>query len=249
MERLLSFPEMFMLYANNPAFAGKFYKEDPFNLTLGNARGKIVLLRDFPVGSPVQVSFGLDYGNRVNYGRRPSETPRNPNAPFFMVQDEFSVTTNWDLYDKWIKIKTMINSVHSRINGGDPGGRGRVFLINYLSAAGGSFPYFIASGHSNPATGGPRLATGKSTPAFNSWKDFPRVDCLNKNGPRFIGPVCTIAFEGTNTLTEEHISRNIRRALPGILMADFPGQGLIDEAIALNFGRHRPANPVWQRSQ
>ncbi|WGS41944.1 hypothetical protein LFL97_19875 [Burkholderia sp. JSH-S8] len=103
------------------------------------------------------------------------------------------MSTNWDLHDgKWAAVKAHLNLANS-------GNRG-IGYINYLSASGGSFPYFVASGHSSPNTDAPNLATGLTTPGWNSrYPDFPRVHC-------FIG-ICTIAFEGTNILTYEYIRK------------------------------------------
>lgn len=132
------------------------------------------------------------------------------------LQDAYSVKTNWDLYNKWQIIKKFINANKSSSE----------LSLNHLSASGGSFPYFIASGHSSAGTSAPRLATGLTTPGWkNKYPDFPRVSC-------FIG-ICTIAFEGTNTLTKNYLNTNdIERT--GIIAADFPGQGLIDSIIRKN---------------
>jgi len=167
---------------------------------LGEVRGKIVILQDF--GSPPK-TFGLDYSG-------------------FIAQDNYSLSTNWDLYRKWTDVKTHIN----KANKANTSERQR-FFINYLSGAGPAitaFPYFVASGHSSPGTSAPRLATGKTTPGWKDWPDFPRVNC-------FIG-ICTIAFEGTNILTYQEITN--KKMYTGIVMADFPGGGLIDSVIKLN---------------
>jgi 1-phosphatidylinositol phosphodiesterase len=251
---MLSFSEMFMLYVNNPAFAGKFYQGPVQELSLGSVRGKILLLRDFSNQVPLRdgavcpkgyttkakekicdADFGLDYGNKVNFGT--TEEPKG--VPWFFVEDTFSMSNNWGLYDKWIKVKTMIDRIDRDVKDGQLP-NGIAYYINYLSASGGVvFPYFVASGHSSPATGAPRLATGRTTPGWKSWEDFPRVNCL--------GVICTIAFEGTNTLAANHISSKIKKGLVGILMADFPGQGLIDAVIALNFEGDQSANATWKK--
>lgn len=132
------------------------------------------------------------------------------------MQDDFNVTTNWDLYDKWGKVKNFVEKEKSA----------HAFSINHLSASGGSFPYFIASGHSSNGTGAPRLATGLTTPGWkNHYPDFPRVSC-------FVG-ICTIAFEGTNTLTKNYLNKNSLQRT-GVIAADFPGQGLIDAIVNKN---------------
>ena len=131
-------------------------------------------------------------------------------------QDDYTLNTNWDLYNKWTKIKKHFNDGNTTAG----------IHINYLSASGGSFPYFVASGHSSPATGAPRLATGYTTPGWNSsYPDFPRTDC-------FIG-ICTISFEGTNELTMNYLNDG-GISFAGIVMADFPGSGLINTVILRN---------------
>ncbi|MBF2062909.1 MAG: phosphatidylinositol-specific phospholipase C [Calothrix sp. C42_A2020_038] len=135
----------------------------------------------------------------------------------FDSQDNYNLKTNWDLHQKWTYVKAHINKANASNKD--------KFFINYLSGSGGSFPYFVASGHSSPGTSAPRLSTGATTPAFkNKYPDFPRVNCR-------IG-ICTIAFEGTNVLTYEKIKN--KQMYTGIIMADFPGGGLIDSVIKLN---------------
>lgn len=178
------------------------------NPTLGEMRGKIVILQDFA---------------RENCGH-PDRCARTDKPIYgicyctFSSQDVFKLKTNWDLYDKWLKVKAHLAAADS--DSGD------TKYINYLSAAEGAFPYFVASGHSSPATGAPRLATGRTTPGWkNSWPNFPRVNCA-------LG-ICTIAFEGTNILTYGALGTYYKNRV-GIIMADFPGPGLIDRTIALN---------------
>ncbi|GEM_PF-604392 len=164
------------------------------NPTLNEIRGKFVILQEFG-----GAKYGLSYGA-------------------IDKQDDYSLSTNWDLYDKWIAVKDhMEKSEH--------GNRDTMYM-NYLSGAGGSFPYFVASGHSSPGTSAPRLSTGLTTPGWNSsYPDFPRTTC-------FIG-ICTISFEGTNTLTADYIA-NGQSNFVGMVMADFPGKKLIENVINLN---------------
>lgn len=162
------------------------------NPELDEIRGKFVILQEFG---------GADYG--IPYGGLDK-------------QDEYSLGTNWDLYDKWTAVKDHINKAKN-------GSRDTIYM-NYLSGANGSFPYFVASGHSSPGTSAPRLATGLTTPGWNSsYPDFPRTTC-------FIG-ICTISFEGTNTLTADYVSNG---GFTGMVMADFPGERLIKNIINLN---------------
>ncbi|HEY0384061.1 MAG TPA: phosphatidylinositol-specific phospholipase C [Candidatus Elarobacter sp.] len=135
----------------------------------------------------------------------------------FDIQDDWHLNSNADLYDKWKSVKAQLAKAN---NDTQP-----TTYMNYLSAAGGSFPYFVASGHSSPGTSAPRLATGRTSPGWKSWHDFPRVNCA-------IG-ICTIAYEGTDVLTYERLGKDFKKRV-GVIMADFPGHGLIDRIIALN---------------
>ncbi|QTL94381.1 1-phosphatidylinositol phosphodiesterase precursor [Aeromonas jandaei] len=163
--------------------------------TLEEVRGKVIILQDYPGENITGIRYSL-----------------------FDVQDSFNMTTNWDLYDKWLKVKNHLEKANTnQKNSG---------YINYLSASGGSFPYFVASGHVSPGTSASRLATGLTTPGWSSsYRDFPRTNC-------FIG-ICTISFEGTNTLTRNYLSRP-DVVYAGIVAADFPGADLIAKIIELN---------------
>lgn len=169
------------------------------NPTLGEMRGKIVILQDFDREASINPRYGIPYNS-------------------FVIEDTFKLGSNWDLYNKWLKVQAHLELAN--------GGAGKVIkYMNYLSASGGSFPYFVVSGHSNPRTGARRLATGMTTPAFRyTWLDFPRVSC-------FLG-ICTIAFEGTNVLTSDRLNRYRNRV--GTIMTDFPGPLLIEQIIAIN---------------
>lgn len=173
-----------------------FWQPTSENPRLGDIRGKIVVLQDFDA----KERYGIPYKT-------------------FDIQDDYELGSNWDLYDKWTKVKAHLRKAID-------GGRETKYM-NYLSGSGGSFPYFVASGHSSPGTSAPRLATGRTTPGWkDSWPDFPRISC-------FLG-ICTIAFEGTNVLTYERLGKGEFSGRVGILMADFPGPGLIERTIRLN---------------
>ena len=193
-----TFDETWKRYWN--VYKGNFLKYSGDNPRLGQMRGKIVLLQDFAGDQ-----YGIDYDT-------------------LSAQDSYTLTTNWELYHKWELVKsklTSTNTVPSVCNSNNP----CPVMINYLSASGGSFPYFVASGKSSPGTDASRLPTGKTTPGFSGWPDFPRVACL--------GSLCTIAFEGTNNLTYEWLKEETRSRV-GLVMADFPGPGLIEQIIQVN---------------
>ncbi|MGL6176521.1 MAG: phosphatidylinositol-specific phospholipase C domain-containing protein [Vibrionaceae bacterium] len=167
---------------------------DSNNPKLGEIRGKFVFIRDFNI-----------FGGRIGIERSS-----------LTIQDDHHLTTNWDLYGKWEKVKSHFMS-HASYGG---------VSLNYLSGSSGSFPYFVASGKSSPETNAPQLWTGVSTVDKNKYKDFPRRDCL--------GTLCSIYFAGTNQLTEQWLLKD-RFPLPlGIVAIDFPGPSLVDAIIQSN---------------
>ena len=178
-----------------------FYLQAPRRgTTLGEARGRFVLLSNIGNLNP----YGLSYSN-------------------FDIQDDYALTTNWSLHDKYLKVVRQLHRAAS----GDP----RQFYVNYLSGSVGSFPYFVASGHVSPATDAPRLSTGLLSFVGNAWyPKFPRTTCLMS--------LCTISFEGTNVLTRDELDELNRaggsKRTVGIVMADFPGESLIASIIANN---------------
>ncbi|MBL8507515.1 MAG: phosphatidylinositol-specific phospholipase C [Chitinimonas sp.] len=139
----------------------------------------------------------------------------------FRSQGHWLLNNNWELYSKWEKVRNHLVKANAE--------HGQAFHANGLSASTGVFPYFVASGHSSPQTGAPRLLTGLTTPGWrHSYPDFPRVGC-------FWG-ICSIAFEGTNDLTLQYLHR-VRPRYVGLLWADFPGNGLVDTVVQLNYPR------------
>jgi len=208
------------------------------NPTLGDMRGKIVVLQDFDssIGT-----FGMPYGG-------------------FTAQDDYSLADITHLYDKWTEVKTTLEDAAyvTGIESSNPGANQK--YINYLSAyPGGSYPYFVASGHSDPSTDGPQLLTGLTTNSTfhtneGTWPDFPRVGCVGTSCCR----TCSIAYQGTDTLTADYLN-NINNSRPnpqgellnywgiGIIMADFPGPRLIDTIIRQN-GLYT-TETTWQRGK
>lgn len=192
--------EMFTLFERYyEKYASLFWdpytSSNGYNPTMGEIRGKVVLLPDV-----LSIEHGINYR-------------------YLEIQDKYNLGTNWDLYSKWEAIKSHINVANAS-------GRDFIFM-NYLSGSGGAYPYFVASGHTKPSTRGSRLSTGLTEPGFrNYYPDFPRTARL--------GIFATISFEGTNTLTADYLKKNKIRK-PGIVVADFPGERLIDEIIQCNY--------------
>lgn len=191
-----SFEDTFNNYVNNNSDIIWTPESQFANPMIKDVRGKIVFLENFIPG--YYRWFGLNYAHTFN------------------IQDEYVLSTNWDLYSKWLKVKEHLIQAN----------KNHESYINFLSGSTGSFPYFVASGHSSPGTSAPRLLTGLTTPGWkNTYPDFPRVGC-------FLG-ICSIAFEGTNILTKNYIIDNKLKYV-GIVAADFPGSGLINAIIDTN---------------
>lgn len=140
-----------------------------------------------------------------------------------IIQDDFRLGSNQDLYWKWERVRDHLVLA----SGGD---RNR-FYMNYLSGSGTVpivFPFFVASGHSTPGTAAPRMSTNR--PNSDLWPDFPREPCANHG-------FC-IFFEGTNMLARDGLKNynliNPRPRTVGIIMADYPGDSLIEEIVKQN---------------
>ncbi len=192
-----SFEDTFNSYLNKNSDIIWLPNSRTDNPKIAEVRGKIVFLQNF---APKKYGWvGLDYHNTFN------------------IQDEYHLASNWSLYSKWEKVKHQLNQANLNQSG----------YVNFLSGSGGSFPYFVASGHSSPGSAAPRLLTGLTTPGWKfRYPDFPRVSCFIR--------ICSIAFEGTNTLTKNYINNNSDIKYVGIVASDFPGKGLIDAIISVN---------------
>src|SRR6266404_2232831 len=213
-------------YWNKDEYNKHFWKWTSENPTLSEMRGKIVVLQDFarwqcperkpdvPVTVP-HPDYGLCYNS-------------------FLDQDYFALDGNEDLYNKWEKVKKHLADA----NEDTPENNDKKY-INYLSggtntrnplAKGLPFPYFVVSGHWNPATGADRLSTMYDAHGHPGlYPNFPRLHSA-LFGFKFI------YYEGTNTFVFGAIKKGgeyTRRV--GIIMTDFPGGGLINRVICLNF--------------
>lgn len=196
-----SFEDTFAAYVENYR-AMIAVPENGLQTQLSALRGKLVFLVDFRASR----SFGLRYGS-------------------FDIQDDFSVSSNWDVYRKWERVKDHFARSNASASQAPAS-------INYLSASGGSFPYFVASGHVSAKTNANRLSTGRIARKgdLSAYPDFPRVSCLPRR--------CTIAFEGTNILARDYIRRE-RPGHVGFVLADFPGPDLIKAVADVNFAGRR----------
>lgn len=147
----------------------------------------------------------------------------------FRVQDDFKVSTMWNLYDKWEGVKD-----HLQLSTAAGQGRnGNTLFVNFLSGVspfGLVNPWFVASGHANSRVDSDFRNTGVLS-ATDLWPDFPRRDCTANS-------LCSIFFKGINYLFYDHVKAakkisSISQHL-GIVYTDFPGKDLIELIIKQN---------------
>lgn len=174
------------------------FEQTTENKQLGDVRGKFIM-----------ISWDEEF---LEYGI---------SKQVFDIQDNYILNNQWDLYDKWIAVRSHLKKASN--------GSKSQFYMNYISGAVGVYPYFVASGHSSRETTANRLATGLTTPTYDKWyPDFPRVGCVKG--------ICSIVFEGTNILTRNMLKKRMcTNRTVGVIMCDFPGTSLIAEIINNNF--------------
>jgi len=155
-----------------------------------------------------------------------AESQRGISWASLYTQEEYRISSNSALADKW-------NSVRNQFIDAD--NFSDQMYVNFLSAQGGSFPYFVASGKSSWETWAPPLGTGWTEGPFwpfNSCdydmaciEEFYRTSCTYQ--------VCLVAFKGVNMMARDFIEKSVR-VRTGIVMADFPGPSLIGAIIDTN---------------
>jgi 1-phosphatidylinositol phosphodiesterase len=142
------------------------------------------------------------------------------------IQDQYRISSNWALANKWNAVRNhFIDTDNISVD----------LSVNFLSASGGSFPYFVASGKSSWETYAPALLTGWTDASFWPFNtcdqnnacivEYYRTNCSWK--------VCSVAFKGTNLMAREFIESTVRLKT-GIVMSDFPGPSLISAIIDTN---------------
>jgi len=184
----------------------KVWQGSTHNPTLSQVRGKIVIFDSFPGSS--------DYA----YIQYPGGSLGSNNH--METQDGTSFGGVSHIYDKWVLAKTHFNDAAS--------GNDDKIYYNHLSGYQNDwipYPYYIASGHSSPGTNAPHeIEIIAGAGGELSYPDFERTCILL---------ICSVIHEGTNTLSMNYInSNNFSRV--GMVMADFPGGGLIDAVINVN---------------
>jgi len=239
------FEEYFKDYIEPYSDSDLFWKPpvglpDYTNPKLSEVRGKIVILQDFPGADGLCTSsadpictYGLNWKWLRNPAGGPDPSEGNvcyTSKPGFrtFIQDRYHFSSNWDLDNKWACAKTHFEKTASGLGNETGCQRDGASVdncrpyINFLSGAGWSFPYFVASGHSSPQTGAPRLlwCCGKCPAIYH------------KN---WLG-LCY--YEGMNIVTYNYLGKQMKVA--GIVMTDFPGRDLIELLIGLNPGIDLP---------
>jgi 1-phosphatidylinositol phosphodiesterase len=180
----------------------RVYRGTNHNPSLTDIRGKMVVLQNFPSSAPVGIPWDS-----------------------LTIQDQYHLTTNWDLATKWNAIKNQLEASRT----GSPS----TTYVNFLSGSVGSMPYFVASGHSSPQTGAPNLLTGWTRGVINTCQHDSKCISEYRDVNCFLG-TCSVAFEGTNVMTMDLLNRRTVPARVGIVYADFPGKGLVKAVINSN---------------
>lgn len=184
-----SFEDTYKAYRD--AYAPLFWTPTTQDPQLGEVRGQILLLQEF---TSVDI-YGLLWAT-------------------FTVLPNYNMGTNWDLYTRWLAIKSFLPAANTA----------RKSQIQFWSGHGGSYPYFVVSGKSSMSGG--CLSTALTTPGFSSYyPDFPRVAC-------FIG-ICTICFDGMNNMGYNYIV-NKGYTYTGIVYTDFYGDDLMKMILGKN---------------
>lgn len=135
------------------------------------------------------------------------------------------ISSNWALANKWNYVRNQLIDADNESD--------RIY-VNFLSAAGGSFPYFVASGKSSWGTWSPALLTGWT----EGWWPFNTCDRNNACIEEYYRTncsfrVCSVAFKGVNLMARDFIQDAlVTRA--GVVFADFPGPSLIGAIIDTN---------------
>ena len=142
----------------------------------------------------------------------------------FDTQNNWSQPDNWHLADKWWAAAGKLNESGNPLN--------NKFYMNFLSASGGGFPYFFASGKSSPGTNAPALWTGLSRGTINSCSGNSR--CIYEYPCVDVWGICYVNFRGMNYLTTDYLNGRPQIKRTGLVFADFPGGDLIQAILAVN---------------
>lgn len=204
-----SFEAMFTRYFEHKRWGKLFYKKSAnSNTTVGEVRGKIVLMQDFDASTRFE-GFPYIYSDAPGYSSN-------------QIQDDYNAKDNDDsIYQK---VKKVVNHLDKAATKGNVQ---RPFFINYLSASGSealdnAYPWKFASGFSARRLPD-RKVSGISAEPSSAYPLWPLVDSASGRRYRI----------GTNMVAAEYIKVN-RLYNVGIIVADFPGIDLINSVINAN---------------
>jgi 1-phosphatidylinositol phosphodiesterase len=222
----LSFEQVFATYFNSSNWGPFFFQPLQgdqlfYNPTLGQIRGKIVVLQDFHATQ----TYGLQYSN-------------------FNIQDHYSVNSWEDVYTKWQYVKAQLAAAAS----GSPY-QGYINFLSgagivppYFVASGKVLP-------NTDALLTPTFIVTDSLTGTNqgAYPDFPRQNCATETiyyplwYPPFYGTKsdtqCSIYIAGTDLLTDSFLKNQNatgKYQRTGILPGDFYGPSLLDRVITQN---------------
>lgn len=228
-----SFEDTFLRYRE--LFGSLFFKPeghgklslDLNTLTLGEVRGKVVVLQDFETSECDKKEENESDGEKKVHRHHKVYGPRWQEAA---IQDQFAIYTIWSMYyGKWLPIKEHLKAANDSFSFSNSTPNSTPFYINFLSASVGVMPYFAASGNVAWGTNGERqyfgLVSGTSS---HKYEDYPREKCV------LDGRYCLVHFEGMNMLTWQLLTTK-QFSFVGIIFADFPGCGLLQAIIDVNF--------------
>lgn len=186
------------------------------NPTLGELRGKVVIMDSYQLETELIPGFGDNLGS--DYACMQYDDSNGT----LNIQDEYEVDGPLGIQEKWDQIRDHLETTDSGSHNG--------IYINYLSANdfGSVPPYRVSSGHSNWGWDANNLGT---------WVTFCNHSEVEAAYPDFSvsysWPDCLVILEGTNVLTMDYIENgNLDRV--GIVMSDFPGAGLLEAIINTN---------------
>jgi len=192
---------------------------EPTNPTLREMRGKIVLMQDFPDTT----QYGLDYRGSECCDCTDFPKTNCDSDATIKIQDAYSMGGLWSMGWKWQSIKRHLQRAAAE----DPP---KSIYINYLvGSSSGIYPYTVASGHWT------WLNNDHFVCGFCSWAEH-----LFRSG---CWPFYCYYYNGMNELTYNYIMGHHDQRT-GIIMADFPGGGLIDHIIAVNDSLYQLSAPV-----
>ena len=189
----------------------RVYRGTSDNPLVREIRGKIVVLQDFTSST----RLGIPWSG-------------------FAIQDKYGLRSMTELADKWRAIKAQLDAAET--------GPTSTRYVNFLSGsslgAGFVYPYSVASGRVDPATGARHMNTGFKRGVVDTCRNDPQRCIPEFPDQKCYQGACEVVFEGTNILTTNVIVARPGARRYGVIVADFPGRGLVKAVITSNVFRN-----------